>query len=320
MTAPPFAYFGGKTQLAGRIAALLPPHQHYVEPFAGSLAVLLAKAPSAMETVSDLDGDIVTFWRVLRDQPDEFAQVCALTPHSRAEHQAAYDRPDNLSDLERARRVWVLLTQGRGGQLLRTGWRHYADPYGGSGMPDYLRGYVSRLGPAAARLAEVSLESLPALDLITKYGAYPNVLIYADPPYLGSTRSSGGYRCEMTGDSEHQDLLAALLDCKAAVVLSGYPSPLYDEALQGWDRVEFATGTGQASRGVWSTRTEVLWSNRKIATPTLFDEWRHTGYLPPRCEPHPITGAECRRADCDGRSHDHDGLPPWTEPEETDHG
>jgi hypothetical protein len=42
---PPLAYYGGKTRLAAKIAALLPPHEHYVEPFAGSLAVLLARSP-----------------------------------------------------------------------------------------------------------------------------------------------------------------------------------------------------------------------------------------------------------------------------------
>lgn len=56
---PPMTYFGGKTRLARRIAALLPRHEHYVEPFAGSLAVLLAKGPSRLETVSDIDGDLV---------------------------------------------------------------------------------------------------------------------------------------------------------------------------------------------------------------------------------------------------------------------
>ena len=58
-TKPPMTYFGGKTRLAHRIASLLPRHEHYVEPFCGSLAVLLAKAPSRLETVSDVDGDLI---------------------------------------------------------------------------------------------------------------------------------------------------------------------------------------------------------------------------------------------------------------------
>lgn len=89
---PPFAYYGGKTQLAERIVATLPPHKHYVEPFAGSLAVLLAKPPTTMETVNDLDGDLMTFWRVLRDRPADLIRACALTPHSRGENVDAFDR------------------------------------------------------------------------------------------------------------------------------------------------------------------------------------------------------------------------------------
>jgi len=60
---PPFAYFGGKSTLASRIVDLLPPHEHYMEPFCGGSSVLLAKAPSTMETVNDLDGRLMTFWR-----------------------------------------------------------------------------------------------------------------------------------------------------------------------------------------------------------------------------------------------------------------
>ncbi|WP_234974522.1 DNA adenine methylase [Williamsia sterculiae] len=106
---PPMAYFGGKTRLAPRIAGMLPAHGHYVEPFAGSLAVLLTKPISRMETVNDLDGDLMTFWRVLRDRPTELARVCALTPHSRAELIEAQNVSDHadLDDLERARLVWV---------------------------------------------------------------------------------------------------------------------------------------------------------------------------------------------------------------------
>lgn len=265
----PFAYFGGKTRLAARIADLLPAHQHYVEPYGGSLAVLLAKPRSRMETVNDLDGDLMTFWRVLRDQPEELGRACALTPHARAEHAHAYALHAASSDLERARRVWVLLTQGRGGQLRTTGWLHYVSPAGSTlGMPGYLEAYVSRIAPAAERLAGVSLECQPALDLITRYGRSPDVLLYVDPPYLGSTRVSGGYRHEMRGDAAHRELADALHGCAAAVVLSGYDSPLYEELYRGWHSTRIDTTTGQG--GTRQKRTEVLWSNR-AAAPTLFD-------------------------------------------------
>lgn len=272
-------YFGGKSTLADRIVQLFPAHGHYVEPFAGSLAVLLAKRPVGMETVNDLDAELVTFWRVLRDRPDDLLRAVALTPHARVEYERCGDRGD-CDDLEIARRVHVKLTQGRGAVGVKSGWRHYVKPAGGHGMPDYLLGYLRRFGPAAERLQHVSLECRPALEVITSYGRDPDVLLYVDPPYLGSSRASGDdprggtqrYRHEMLGGDAHRELAEALLGCSAAVVLSGYPSPLYDEMFAAWSRVQFATSTGQSARGEWSVRTEVLWSNREIATPSLFDE------------------------------------------------
>jgi DNA adenine methylase len=255
-------YFGGKILLAARLVNLMPEHQHYVEPFGGSLAVILAKPPVAHETVNDLDQDLMTFWRVLRDTPDDLARVCALTPHSRAEHRAAYGTKP-ASDLERARRVWVQLTQGRAGIRRTTGWRHYQAPSGSTGsMPDYLNGYVSRIHPAAARLVGVSLECRPALDVAADYGRHPGVLLYVDPPYHPDTRSSGSYLHELTS-GDHEALLTSLLAATSAVMVSGYPHPTYDEAFTGWDRVEIDTGTGQG--GSWQNRTEVVWCNRPLA-------------------------------------------------------
>lgn len=269
MSAPPLAYFGGKTQLAPKIAALLPPHQHYVEPFAGSLAVLLAKPMSRMETVNDLDGDLMAFWRVLRERPSELARVCALTPHSRAEHARAADAVA-VDDLERARLTWVRITQGRAGTLRKTGWRYYVDPAGSSkGMPGYLDGYVERMAAAAERLHHVSLECRPWQVLVETFGAVPSVCMYVDPPYLGSTRSSGTYQVEMSDEASHVDLLAALLQCRASIVLSGYASDLYDAALADWARIEIPTTTGQG--GTRQERTEVIWSNRDIDVPLAFD-------------------------------------------------
>lgn len=274
MTSPPFAYFGGKATLADRIIAVLPEHRHYVEPFAGSLAVLLAKPPTAMETVNDLDGHIMTFWRVLRDHPKDLARACYLTPHSRAEHLAAYDLEDLDDEIEVARRIWVRLTQGRGGTLRRTGWRHFQNPgtRSSTSMPDYLEAYVARMAPAVDRLRLVSLECRPAIEVVSSYGRHPEVCLYVDPPYLGSTRSvSSRYHTEMASADEHRELAAELHRCAAAVVISGYPSRLYDDLYPEWHRIEFDAFTGQANlTGAEGRRTEVIWSNRPLATQGAF--------------------------------------------------
>ena len=146
----------------------------------------------------------------------------------------------------------------------RTGWRHYVDPAGSvSSMPRYLAGYVDRMLPVAALLAGVSLECRPALEVVERYGRSRDVLLYVDPPYLPDTRSSGSYLCEMTV-SDHADLLEALLRADAAVVVSGYAHPMYDGALDHWERRELKHATGQG--GTWSDRTEVVWSNRPFPT------------------------------------------------------
>jgi DNA adenine methylase len=259
----PVPYFGSKQRIAPWIASLLPTCGHYVEPYCGSLSVLLAKQRSPMETVNDLDGELMLFWRILRDRPDDLIRVCALTPHGRAEMLAAHEPAED--ELEQARRVWVRLSQSLGGQLRKNGWRHYVNPgaKGNFGMPAYLDGYVDRMAAVAERLHAVSLESMPALDLIAKYGRHAEVLLYVDPPYLGTTReATTRYRHEMKTPAEHRDLASALTDCLATVVLSGYHSPLYDDLYDGWHVYEQASMTGNGKGD--KARVEVLWANRPI--------------------------------------------------------
>lgn len=263
---PPFAYYGGKTTLAPQIAALLPPHDHYVEPFAGSLAVLLAKDPVGWETVNDLDGDLVTFWRVLRDRPEELARVAMLTPHSRAEYAASVERDlEDTDEVERARRVWVQLTQGRSHSMRHTGW-WYGRKVRTASPPRYLNAYVSRMEAAAKRLARVSIENRDGVEVIRDYGQEPGVCIYADPPYLGSTRASN-YGVEMLTDGSHTALADALKACQSTVVLSGYDSPLYTALFPTWHRTELEGPTNLGK----STTPEVLWSNVPLGVQGVLD-------------------------------------------------
>lgn len=257
MARPPFAYYGGKQLLADRLIELMPAHLHYVEPFAGSLSVLLAKPRARMETINDLDGDLVAFWRVLRERPEELERMCWLTPHARAERaRSAKERsPD---ELEQARRVWVQLSQGRAGRRTDTGWKHFQDARGSSrSMPDYLAAYCERISPGSVRLQGVSLECRPAVEVIQAYGQHDTTMLYVDPPYFA--KRSVGYAFEMTRREQHEELLEALCACAAAVMLSGYANELYDTELADWHRVEIDTWTGQG--GTREPRTEVLWLN-----------------------------------------------------------
>ncbi|WP_082628293.1 MULTISPECIES: DNA adenine methylase [unclassified Mycobacteroides] len=263
MVRSPVPYFGGKAWLAERLASVLPAHKHYIEVCGGSLAVLLAKKRSRQETVNDLDGHLMTFWRVLRDRPGDLERVCSLTPHSRAERALAQEISSELDELEIARRVFVALTQGRSGSLTRTGWRHDLRPVS-TPMPVTLQRYAGRIGAAAKRIQRVSLECRPAVELVEAYGNDRNTLLYVDPPYVvdKGIRRGGEYRVEMRSLGAHQELAEACLAADAAVVVSGYSSELWDSALADWYRWEIPMITSQGSGD--GRRTEIVWSNRVL--------------------------------------------------------
>jgi len=251
---PPFPYYGGKQRIAKSIIDLMPAHTHYVEPFFGGGSVLFAKEVSPLETVNDLDGRVVNFWRVLRERGEELALQCALTPHSREELAAAYTQSDD--PLEDARRLFVALTQGRNATTRKSGWRNIVDPSNIMSMNAYLKGYLDRLPAAAARLLNVSIENRDAVDMIDRYGRFEGTLLYVDPPYLGVTRNSTGYAVEQVDEGFHTRMLDALVACKASVVLSGYASSHYEDMLSGWSRYEVG------ARANTTARTEVIWVNR----------------------------------------------------------
>ena len=268
---PPFAYYGGKTTLAPKIAALLPEHDHYIEPFAGSLAVLLAKEGATWETVNDLDDLLVNFWRVLRDRPQELAHVATLTPHSRTEYAKSCEDISLIDDdLERARLTWVRITQGRKNST-RPGaashWRYGQSASKGHSWPSYLSAYAARMSAVADRMKNVSIENRDAIELVEEYGQHAGNCLYVDPPYAAETRVSlSQYRLEAAGEDFHQRLAAALNDCSASVVLSGYASDAYADLYPGWHSIEMKAPPSLGG----GARTEVLWSNRPIGEPDLF--------------------------------------------------
>jgi DNA adenine methylase len=263
-----FPYYGGKTSHLRKILPLLGPCAHYCEPFAGSAAVLVAREPSMIETLNDADGDVVNFWRVLRDDGDRLRQRIEFTPFSRAEFEAsvAAIHAPPADPLERARLFYVRLGQGRMAKMATTrGQWCWSREKRGLAVASWVS-RVERLEALAARLHRVQVENTDAVSCIRHHDS-PETLFYVDPPYVGSVRcgsSLKAYRHEMTDDA-HKALLAALLGIRGFACVSGYASPLYDSALAGWNRTEWKAVARQGVGRATSTRTEVVWRNYETA-------------------------------------------------------
>ncbi|MDA8286580.1 MAG: DNA adenine methylase, partial [Actinomycetota bacterium] len=273
---PPFSYFGGKSGMARAIAGVLPPHRVYLEPFAGSLAVLFAKRPSAHEVVNDVDQALVTFFRVLRGRPAELAEVCRLTPYARAEYEAADLTSDpSVDDLELARRFWVRVNQSFAKTTATT--TGFSMTIARNQAPSTtVQNRIGRFLACAERLANVTVECRPAIEIIERLGSRPETVIYADPPYLGSVRSRGrlsavDYRHDMASDQAHIELAAALRSSPATVVISGYPSDLYSELYGDWWSWDFrvVAHSSNARRSARTGRTERIWCNHDLGAGRL---------------------------------------------------
>ena len=269
----PLTYYGGKQRLARLIVSHLPDHRNYVEPYAGGLAVLFAKPPSEREVVNDLDGEVVNFWQVLRERPDELAAVVAATPYARSEWMDS--ALAELHPVERARRFLVNVDQSYG--RTRQSW---SPPTLGKGrgrwQPTTWRNLPERITAAADRLKGVAIENRCATKVIAASDT-PNTVIYCDPPYAGPHRREPNKGYAQDAKNVWPEMVDALLALEhAQAVVSGYPCAA-SERLEsaGWSAIpvigyDNAVGTrsGRARRKV----PEMLWLHPSIPTPGGGDE------------------------------------------------
>lgn len=244
---------GAKATMSKWVVSHFPAHIHYIEPYTGTGAVFFTKQPSAHEVINDLDGRLINLFRVIRERGETLAQLVDATPYARAEYYASYEPSDD--PLEDARRFLVRCWQAHGFKpWCRTGWRNN----GAKGLQPITTLWADvpdRIRAVMERLKQAEIESVPALALIERYRT-ADTLIYADPPYVLSTRSHKKiYKHEMT-DAEHLTMLDALDAHPGPVVLSGYHCALYDGRLAHWHTREKRV---QAEKG--NIRTEVLWLN-----------------------------------------------------------
>lgn len=251
-------YPGAKWGVAPWVISHFPEHRSYLEPFFGSGAVLFTKSRSAIETVNDIDGDVVNLFDWIRKDPARLAHAIRFTPYARDEYDRAwaaqYTETDNF---RRAVNFYIRMMMGHGFRTTgeKVGWKNDVQGREAAYAAKCWAKTPEVIIQAAERLRGVQIENRPAVELIRRFN-YQNVLIYADPPYmLGTRQNRKQYRHEMT-DDDHMELLEAIKAHRGPAIISGYDSDLYNRELKGWYKDGRTSFTQTASR-----RREILWMN-----------------------------------------------------------
>lgn len=255
-------YPGAKWRVADWIISHFPEHKVYCEPFFGSGACFFNKQPSYIETINDLDGNIVNLFRVCRDYPEELAKAINLTPFSRDEFISCNEPSDN--PIEQARRTLVRYHQSFGtSNSSKNSWRN-VQTYGGPRCATMWNCLPDIILNITERLKEAQIENVDAIELISRYNN-ENTLIYCDPPYLRKLRKKNIYNKEMS-DEKHIELLNVIKQSKSKIIISGYDNELYNSELTGW-----VTDTKMTMAQMGLHRIEKIWMNYNPAI-TLFEE------------------------------------------------
>ncbi len=262
-----FGWYGGKFSHLDWLLPLLPPCHHYCEPFGGSAAILLNRPSSPVETYNDLDGEVVNFFKVLRQEKGKLIESIGLTPFSREEFAQACELDSHLPEFERARRFYVRARQVRTGlaQTATVGrWANCKNTSraGMSGVISRWLGGIEDLTFIAERLLRVQIENRPAIDIINLYDSR-DTLFYCDPPYVHGTRGdTKSYGYELTDDG-HRQLAKVLNSIKGLVAISNYQCNLMDELypVPKWKKLLSPLKTIHSTK---DKRQEVLWVNYDI--------------------------------------------------------
>lgn len=252
-------YPGGKWRIAPQLVLLIPEHHTYLEPFFGSGAVFFQKEPSAIETINDLDNDVVNLFTCIREHPEDLAKCIDLTPYARSVYEQAWEEKiEEMDNIQRAANFLIRCWQSFNFRTSKkVGWK--SDVAGRESMYTLKNwnNLPNTIFQVANRLKNVQIEHQDAITLIERYN-YPNVFMYIDPPYLHETRLETNhhqYIYEMTKD-DHIRLLNLLKNSKAKVMISGYDSPLYNQMLEGWQTSIFNGRAGSSGK-----RIEKVWMN-----------------------------------------------------------
>lgn len=242
MIRSPFKWVGGKSKLRKTIIAMLPPHECYVEVFAGAAWVLLAKPPSKVEVLNDLDGEVVNFFRVVKERPEELISSFEWDLVSREEFERLRDTDlASLDSVARAHRFYYLIMAGWGGELHSPRFQtSISDGGHGNRLIGALKHLRERIEPVHERLRTVIIECLDWPKCMDRYDDERTVM-YLDPPYPGNKCN---YQFNLRGWEDHRRIAERMRQAKAQLLLTTYDLPVLRELFADFHitPVQFAAG------------------------------------------------------------------------------
>ena len=236
MLRSPIWWFGGKGNLVRRLLKFVPEHDAYLEPFFGAGSLFFAKEPVKIEVINDIDGDLMNLYAVLRDEEKfaRFYRLAYLTLYSRGEYNEALRKFRNKEwkdNVERAHLFFVLARMSFGGHLGNSWGYNITETL--KAVRNYLSA-IDRLPEIHERLRRVQVECDDWLSVWHRYVPVWKekgfkAFVYLDPPYMPETRRNGSYRFEFT-EKQHEELVEVIKKERGVkIMLSGYPSQLYEE-------------------------------------------------------------------------------------------
>jgi DNA adenine methylase len=254
----PITYYGGKQLMLRHILPLIPEHKIYSEAFFGGGAVFWAKKPTKVEFINDHNGEVINFYRVLKQNFAALKREIDATLHSEFQQKQArqiYLNAEKHDKIQRAWALWVLSHQSFYSILTNT-WKCSKNRAIGDQIQTRKEALDERY---SKRLERTSIYCREALDVIRK-SDHEDTFHYIDPPYFQDDMGHyGGYKL---GDFEN--LLNLLSTLKGKFMLSSYPSEILTDYAQkqGWNMIELdlprSAGGGR--------KIEVLTMNYKVET------------------------------------------------------
>jgi DNA adenine methylase len=258
MTNSPIKWIGGKSRLRKQIISILPMHTCYVEPFAGAAWVLFGKERSDVEVLNDIDGELMNFFRVVKERPEEFVESFDLELVSREEfNRLATIDLATLDEMGRAHRFYYLIMAGWGGELNYPRFQtSITDGGHGNRLIGALKTLRDRVAPVHDRLRTVLIESLDWRDCIDRYDR-PGVVMYIDPPYPGN---GCNYLHNTKSLDEHKELANRLQRARCRWILSSYDRAESRELYHGFEYIPVESASGMRTKRDDARRT----MNREI--------------------------------------------------------